>query len=420
MTPSKKTDWKPIAIIGVLFFIMGFITWLNATLIPYLKLACELSNFESFFVTFAFYISYFIMALPSSWVLNKTGFKFGMSTGLAVMGIGSLVFIPAAYTRIYELFLVGLFLQGTGLALVQTAANPYVTIVGPIESAARRISIMGTANKIAGIISPLVLGAFVLSGTDDLEQSFKTISETEKTFQLNQLAERVINPYLVMALCLFGLAVLIVFSSLPSIKDNEESIADDEKRKSIFNYPHLWLGVVAIFIYVGVEVIAVDTLISYGKWWGFEMEMAQYFSSITMVAMILGYFTGIITIPRLLRQEKALMLFSILGILFSTIAILASNFTSVLFIALLGFANSIMWPAIWPLAINGLGRHTKTGSALLVMAIAGGAIIPLLYGYLADISNAQNAYMIMVPGYIYLLYFAVSGHKMGRIKKEKH
>ncbi|HBF88999.1 MAG TPA: glucose/galactose MFS transporter [Bacteroidales bacterium] len=413
---ESNYGWKPIAIIGVLFFIMGFITWLNATLIPYLKLACELSNFESFFVTFAFYISYFVMALPSSWVLNKSGFKNGMSLGLIVMGLGALMFIPAAYSRTYELFLFGLFLLGTGLAVLQTASNPYVTILGPIESAAKRISIMGTANKIAGIISPIVLGAFVLKGTDSLEQRLSTLSLSEKTAELNLLAERVINPYVFMAVILFILALMIRFSNLPIVNAENEEMSEAQGKKSLVQYTYLWFGVLAIFVYVGVEVIAVDTLISYGKWWGFEMSQAKFFSSITMAAMIVGYFTGIVAIPKYIKQEKALALFSILGILFSILAIFTTGFTSVLFIALLGFANSIMWPAIWPLAIDGLGKYTKIGSALLVMAIAGGALIPLLYGYLVDIVDARIAYSILIPGYFYLLFFAIKGHKIGKIK----
>ena len=416
METKKSFGSSPIIIIGILFFIMGFITWLNATLIPYLKLSCELTNFESFFVTFAFYISYFVMALPSSWILNKTGFKNGMSLGLLTMAIGVLIFIPAAMTRTYGMFLFGLFMQGTGLAILQTASNPYVTILGPIESAAKRISIMGTANKIAGIISPIVLGAFVLKNSDVIEEKLKTLTGIERATELDLLSSKVILPYVVMAVIIVILALLIKISNLPQVQQSEEENGtESHSRESIFKYPYLWLGVLAIFVYVGVEVIAVDTLINYGKSLGFEMKDAKFFSSITMAAMILGYFFGIIAIPKYIKQDKALQLFSLIGILFSVIAIyFSTGFYSVLFIALLGFANSIMWPAIWPLSIEGLGKHTKTGSALLVMAIAGGALIPLLYGYFSDIINPQQAYFVLIPGYIYLLYFALKGHKMGK------
>lgn len=416
METKKSFGSSPIIIIGILFFIMGFITWLNATLIPYLKLSCELTNFESFFVTFAFYISYFVMALPSSWILNKTGFKNGMSLGLLTMAFGVLIFIPAAMTRTYGLFLFGLFMQGTGLAVLQTASNPYVTILGPIESAAKRISIMGTANKIAGIISPIVLGAFVLKNSDVIEEKLKTLTGIERAAELDLLSSKVILPYVVMAVVIVILAFLIKISKLPEVQQSEEEIgAETHSRESIFKYPYLWLGVLAIFVYVGVEVIAVDTLINYGKSLGFAISDAKFFSSITMSAMILGYFFGIIAIPKYIKQDKALQLFSLIGILFSVIAIyFATGFYSVLFIALLGFANSIMWPAIWPLSIEGLGKHTKTGSALLVMAIAGGALIPLLYGYFSDIINPQQAYFVLIPGYVYLLYFALKGHKIGK------
>ncbi|MCK4569622.1 MAG: MFS transporter, partial [Bacteroidales bacterium] len=205
----------PIIIIGFLFFIFGFVTWLNATLIPYLRIACELTVFESFWVTFAFYISYFVMALPSSYVLKKTGFKNGMSVGLITMAVGALVFIPAAMTRTYGMFLTGLFIQGTGLAILQTASNPYVTILGPIESAAKRISILGVANKFAGILSPIILGAILLEGADELTAQLEDMNAFSRMVMLDNLAMKVINPYIVIAIVLVFLAGLIRFSSLP-------------------------------------------------------------------------------------------------------------------------------------------------------------------------------------------------------------
>jgi glucose/galactose transporter len=416
---NRRKDYLiPITIIGVLFFIFGFVTWLNATLIPYLRIACELTAFESFWVTFAFYISYFVMALPSSAVLERTGFKNGMSVGLITMAIGALVFIPAALSRTYGLFLTGLFIQGTGLAILQTASNPYVTILGPIESAAKRISIMGVANKFAGILSPIILGAIVLKGIDDLVIRLETMDAAQKAFELDALAHKVILPYVIMAVVLLILAGLVRFSSLPDI-DQEDENSDQKiktERKSIFQFPYLWLGAFTIFVYVGVEVIAVDTLISYGNFLGFEFSEAKFFASFTLGAMIVGYFFGIFAIPGLISQEKALKYFAILGIIFTVIAIFTKGYTSILMIAALGFANSIMWPAIWPLAIDGLGKFIKIGSAILIMGIAGGALLPLLYGYLADLQQvgAQKAYWVMVPCYAFILYFAWGGHKAGK------
>ena len=407
----------PIIIIGFLFFIFGFVTWLNATLIPYLRIACELSAFESFWVTFAFYISYFVMALPSSWVLKKTGFKNGMSVGLITMAIGALVFIPAAMTRTYGMFLTGLFIQGTGLAILQTASNPYVTILGPIESAAKRISIMGVANKFAGILSPIILGAILLEGADKLSDSLVNMDPITKMAVLDNLTQKVINPYIVMAGVLVLLAGLVRFSSLPAIEGEDEQLDGSKTgRKNIWQFPYLILGVISIFVYVGVEVIAVDTLIGYGKILGFEFSEAKFFASFTLGGMILGYFIGIIFIPKYLSQAIALKLFALLGVIFTIIASFTHGYTSILMIAALGFANSIMWPAIWPLAIEGLGKFIKLGSAMLIMGIAGGALLPLLYGYLSDLESvgASLAYLIMVPCYIFILYFAARGHKIGK------
>lgn len=417
MNDHKNNYLIPITIIGALFFIFGFVTWLNATLIPYLRIACELTAFESFWVTFAFYISYFVMALPSSAVLKKTGFKNGMSVGLITMAFGALVFIPAAMSRTYGLFLTGLFIQGTGLAILQTASNPYVTILGPIESAAKRISIMGVANKFAGILSPIILGAVVLVGIDDLVVRLEAMDAISKAAELDALATKVIMPYVIMAIVLVILAGLVRFSNLPEVEGEEEndSGASDD-RTSLAQFPYLWLGVISLFVYVGVEVIAVDTLISYGNFLGFEFAEAKFFASFTLGAMIVGYFVGIIAIPKYLSQSRALTLFAILGVLLTIVSTLTDGYTSILMIAVLGFANSIMWPAIWPLAIDGLGKFMKTGSALLIMGIAGGALLPLLYGYLADIESigAKQAYWIMVPCYLFILFFATKGHKIGK------
>ncbi len=417
---NRRKDYViPIVIIGFFFFIFGFVTWLNGVLIPYLKIACELNNFESYFVAFSFYISYFVMALPSSWVLKKTGFKRGMSVGLIVMALGTALFIPAAYARMYELFLAGLFVMGTGLAILQTASNPYITILGPIESAAKRISIMGIANKGAGVISPLILGAIVLKDTDKIVEKIKLLGPVEKALELDELALRVVVPYLVMTVILLGLAALIKYTSLPEIDEEEdESVKAKGDRANIFKYPYLIFGVIALFLYVGVEVLAGDTIISYGKSQGIPMEEARIFTSYTLAAMLLGYVLGILMIPKIIKQEQALMVSAVLGVIFSIAAIYTEGFTSVMFIAALGLANAIMWPAIWPLSIDGIGKFIKTGSALLIMGIAGGAVLPLLYGYLSDIESigTTQAYWIMVPSYLFILFFAVSGRKIGKAK----
>ncbi|WP_134089638.1 sugar MFS transporter [Olivibacter sp. XZL3] len=412
-----KSSLNPIVIIGALFFIFGFVTWLNSVLIPYLKIACELNHFQAYLVAFAFYIAYFVMAPLSTRVLKVFGFKNGMSVGLGIMAVGALLFIPAALSRTYALFLLGLFVQGSGLAILQTASNPYITILGPAESAAKRISIMGICNKLAGGLAPIVLGAVVLSNADALTARIESLPAAEKALELNELASRVIFPYCCIILVLAVLAFLIYRSNLPEIdtdREDEVSGSANQGKTSLFHFPHLILGFVTMFLYVGVEVIAGDTIISYGAAQGIKLEVAKYFTMGTMSCMILGYGLGILLIPKYIKQENAMKICALLGLAFSLGAIFTDGYLSVAFIALLGLANSLVYPAIWPLAIVGLGRFTKAASSLLVMGLAGGAVVPVIYGALADAWNPQQAYWIMVPCYLVIWYYALAGHKLGK------
>ncbi len=414
--PAGRGYIISISIIGVLFFIFGFVTWLNGTLIPFLKISCELNNFQALLVAFAFYISYFVMAPPSSRVLHRTGFKNGMSLGLVIMAAGSLVFVPAALTRVFGLFLAGLFIQGAGLALLQTAVNPYVTIIGPLESAARRISIMGICNKTAGALSPLILGFIVLRGASGIIEDLKAVSGPARTALLEGLAHRVILPYLVMAAALIGLALMVRLAHLPDIDTDagEETAPGGESGKTgLLRFPHLILGFIALFGYVGVEVIAGDTIVLYGQSQGIPLETARTFTTFTLLSMIGGYIAGIITIPRVISQARALAVSAVLGVILTVAALFTSGYASVACIALLGAANALVWPAIWPLAIADLGKFTRAGSALLIMGIAGGATIPLLYGRLADLwGDSRLAYVVMVPIYLFIFYYAVRGHRI--------
>ncbi|HLT81277.1 MAG TPA: sugar MFS transporter [Cyclobacteriaceae bacterium] len=420
MTDQKKQYVLSMTIIGALFFVFGFVTWVNGTLIPYLKIACELeSELQSYLVATAFFIAYTVMALPSSVVLRATGYKKGMALGLLVMAVGALVFVPAANARSYNMFLFGLFIIGTGLALLQTASNPYVSIIGPIESAATRISIMGICNKVAGILAGLIFGYIALKDADALEASLATMDAAARAATLDELASRVVVPYIIIAGVLVLLAVAVVLSSLPDINDEGDdggTVATAGSKKSIFDFPHLFLGVLALFLYVGVEVMAGDTIISYGKSLGIELSIARYFTQATLAFMLIGYVIGIFTIPKYISQQAALRVCAVLGVIFTVLALVTDRYASVAFIALLGLANSLMWPAIFPLAISGLGRFTKIGSALLIMAIAGGALLPLLYGWLLDQPgwNSKSAYVIMVPCYLYILYFAAKGYRAGK------
>ena len=406
---------SPIVIVGTMFFVFGFITWLSAVLVPYLKIACELNNFQSYLVAFSFYIAYFFMSVPAGWFLEYTGYKRGMTAGLVIMAIGSLIFVPAALTRTYGLFLTGLFIQGAGMALLQTASNPYVTIIGPIESAARRISIMGICNGVAGVMAPAILGFITLNGADEIIRKITTMNIAQKSLELDALASRVIIPYILIMFALLLLAVYLYYSNLPDIDvDAENAMVDDggSNKTNIFQFPHLLLGVFTIFLYTGVEVIAGNTIISYGVFLNIPIATAKFFSSFTIFAMLVGYVIGITTIPKYLKQKNALILSSVLGLIFTSMALLTNGFISVMFIALLGLANSLMWPSIWPLAITELGRFTKIGSSMMVMAISGAAVLPLLYGRIADISTPKTAYWIVIPIYFFVLFYAVKGHKV--------
>lgn len=422
--PTRRTNTTAIFIIGFLFFIFGFVTWLNGSLIQFLKLVCQLENdVQAFFVTTAFYMAYFFLALPSSIILKRTGFKNGMSLGLLVMAIGSLIFIPAAQQRSFALFLTGLFIQGTGLALLQTASNPYISIIGPIESAAQRISIMGICNKIAGIISPLILSAVLLSNATELEKKIDTtINIAEKEQLLNELSGKVIGPYIILAVVLAIIAFALFKSPLPEPQIEEETATAPNaagNKTSVWQFPHLLLGALCIFLYVGVEVMAGDAIGVYGQAIGMPLDETKYFTTFTLVAMLAGYIAGIFAIPKYISQQTALKSSAILGILFSIAVYFTEGYTAITFIALLGLANALMWPAIWPLAIDKLGKFTKTGSALLVMGIAGGAVVPLIYASLKNknglnISNHLAFFICMLPCYLYILYYAMKGHKAGR------
>jgi glucose/galactose transporter len=395
-----------------------------------MKTINELSDAQSYFVASASYISFVVMALPASYILNKIGYRKGMSLGLFIMAIGALIFIPAAEARTYWVFLTGIFVQGIGMTILQTASNPYITILGPIESGAKRIAIMGIANKTAGALGSLIFGALLLSGIDDVKEKLGTVSIAEKSQLLDTMADSVFTPYLIMAAVLFVLALLIRKAPLPHVEASIVEEKNDGKtaKTSIFQFPHLWLGVITLFVYVGAEVIAGDTIIAYGISLGFPAYEAKFFTTLTLLAMVATYALGVFLIPKYLKQGTALRISAALGIIFSVCILLTTGFTSILFVAALGIANALVWPAVWPLTLEGLGKFTKTASALLIMAISGGAIIPPLYGRFVDATKheliasglndsdalanaATSSYWILIPCYAIILFFAVWGHK---------
>lgn len=424
-TLTQRDTYISIGIIGLLFFIFGFVSWVNAILIPYFKIACELNTFQSYFVTFAFYISYFLMSVPSSYLLVRVGFKKGMMIGFFIMAAGAFIFVPAALTREYSVFLLGLFTIGVGLAILQTAANPYITILGPKERAAQRISIMGIFNKGAGILAPLIFAAVILRATDtELFRALPNMSASEKELALDEFIQRVIVPYAFVGTVLLALGLLVRYSPLPEIDAEHESpevaIANSSK-SSIFQFPHLILGAVAIFLHVGTQVIAIDTIIGYAVSLDIDLLEAKVFPSYTLFATICGYVCGILLIPKFVTQVQALRFCTLLGATLAlliqsverTVSVLGhSTDMSIWFIVLLGFANSLVWAGIWPLAIDGLGKFTKLGASLLIMGLCGNAIMPLLYGYLGQVYDLRVAYWILFPCYLYLIFYAFIGYQL--------
>ena len=418
---NRQSSLLPMLIMAALFFIFGFVTWLNGSLIPFLKIICNLSDVQALLVTFAFYIAYTTMAYPMSFILTRTGYKKGMAIGLGIMAVGALLFIPAAFSAEFPIFLAALFTLGSGLTILQTASNPYIVLIGPPESAAMRISIMGVINKGAGIIAPLVFTALIFSDLSSFSKG--TLSATE----IDLLADKLIGPYLVMAAILTGLIFLVLLSSLPEIGFNENE--EEKERTNIFHYPQVVLGAVALFAYVGVEVVAGDTIGLFGQSLGVPNFTAL--TSYTMLFMVLGYLIGIIGIPKYLSQEKALI-YSAVGGALTIIALLFSSAQShvisevlwgwsgfntipdpVALVALLGLSHALVWPSIWPLALKGLGRFTAQGSALLIMSIAGGALIPLIFGQAVELGgDMQFAYAVTIPCYLFIFYYAIKGHKI--------
>ncbi|MBN8738530.1 MAG: glucose/galactose MFS transporter [Lysobacterales bacterium 69-70] len=409
-----------LAIIGTLFFIFGFVTWINGPLIGFVKLAFDLdTDAKAFLVTFAFYMAYFFLALPSSLILERTGMKKGMSLGLGVMAVGAVIFGTFATVRNYPACLTGLFVIGSGLSLLQTASNPYISILGPIESAAARISIMGICNKLAGILSPIVMGVLVMKDVGHFEAQVAAAATPEiKQALLAEFAAKIYWPYMVMAGVLALLAVWVLRSSLPEIKSAEANATDagsSGSRRSVLQFPHLLLGVLCIFVYVGVEVLAADAIGTYGKGFGIPSEQTTYFTAFTLAGMLVGYLIGLATIPTWLSQQRGLAISAVLGIVFSLAAYFTKGYVSVGFVAALGLANALMWPAIFPLAIAGLGRFTEKGSALLIMGIAGGALIPRLFAVYKDVYDFQLVFLaIAAPCYLYILFYSLKGYAAGR------
>lgn len=395
---QQKDFITPLVFIGMMFFSIGFALGINSFLIPVINNTLGVSSGESYLILAATFSTFVIFGYPASLVIKRIGYKNTMALSFLLFAFAFLLFIPSAKYESFILFLVASFVSGIANTFLQASVNPYITILGPIESAAKRISIMGICNKLAWPVAPLFL-AFVIG---------KDTTDT--------LISDLYTPFYIIIVVFLMLGVISLRAPLPEVKavgEDEESAQDcpyAAKKSSIWQFPHLLLGALALFLYVGIETVALGSLVDYASWLG--LKNAQLYAWISPIAMVIGYICGILFIPKYLSQEKALMICSALGISGAIFVPFVPAALSIWFVALMALGCSLIWPAIWPLAMTDLGKFTKSGSSLLVMAIAGGAIIPTLYGFLKDLIGAQMSYIIALPIFIYILYYGVWGYKI--------
>jgi len=424
MSKENQSTLLPMILAGSMFFILGCITWLNGAITPFLQQMLTLSPIQASFIISSFYIAVTIAGIPSAMLIKRVGYKNGMAIGCAVMASSALLYIPAAKLQMIEIFLFAQLLIGVGQTILQTAVNPYVVKMGSEDSAAVRVCIMGLLNKFAGVIVPIIFAMVTVAAV-----AGEGVALTQE--QKDVMANSLVLPYIAVSALIFVFAAFAKFSSLPDLvfeDENSNTSAKGEVREAL-KHPHLVLGVIGIALYVAVEVIAADTIGSYAL----AIGVADYsmMTSYTMACMLIGYAIGIALIPKYMSQQNALVMSGIAGIITVAAVVLGSNdsfaISSLILvpfggpqlpdplvcIALLGFANAMVWPAIWPLALRGLGRLTGTASGLLIMGIAGGALGPLLIG-LGNAAGlgAQGAYALMIPSYLFIIFYALKGHKL--------
>lgn len=419
MNDKKQNYIYPLIIMGILFFVFGVMTWASAILIPYFKIGLELNNTQAGLVAIASFIAYFLFSIPASGFLNKTGYKKGLIIGLLIMFFGALMFIPAAKMRSYNLFLIALFVISSGMVILQTAANPYVSIIGPTESTAQRMGFMGMANRFGGILTQLILSSILLSDAGNISNQLAYASPNEKDLILTEYLSKVINPYIFLALFFVLIAILIYFSKLPNLKDEEQNKeVEGAKRNSILSFPYLILGVIALFL-DGFISVAVNNSILYGDALEISSTISRHFSTYALLFTLLGFFVNTIVIPKYLTQQKAIVLCALTGFTLTILSFFTEGIASVWFLLAQAFLSAFTWGSIWGLAIRNLGKYTKLGSALLLMTLIGMGIAPIIFGKLIDLNptHPQIAVLMLIPSYIYLFYYGNKGYKIEYWKK---
>jgi FHS family L-fucose permease-like MFS transporter len=412
MKENKPNYLVPFVLVTCLFFMWGFANNLNGILIPHLRKALQLSNMQSTFVDTAVYLAYFLGAIPAGLVLKKFGYKKGIILGLLVFSLGAFLFVPAANSRTYSIFLLGLFIIGIGLTILETAANPYATKLGDAKDATTRLNLAQSFNGLAAFLAPMVGTIFILSGKEYSSEELNLLPEVEKIAYLTSEAASVKMPYMILGGFLLVIAVLFTVLKFPEFKEEDQgettgSIAGALKHK------HLTWAVIAQLFYVGAQVCVtsffVRMAISGG---GVDEKTAGYYLGIYGILFMVGRFLGTF-IMKYLAPAKLLSIYAAMCILLSLVAVYADGKNVVLALGGLGFFMSIMFPTIFSLGINDLKENTKPASSLIVMAIIGGAIFPVIMGYIIDNSNdnIQVGYWVPLVCFIVVLYYGLVGHK---------
>jgi FHS family L-fucose permease-like MFS transporter len=415
---TERRYIAPLILVTTLFFLWAIGVNLNDILIPHFKRAFALTDFRSSFIQTAFFGGYFLAALPAGWLMERVGYKRGILVGLLICALGALLFIPAASIRAYELFLFGLFVMACGQSFLEVAANPYVTILGPPESAERRLNIAQSFNAVGAVATPILGSFFILSHVPTVPSGATLSSAQLQAFRVAE-AKAVELPYLGIALIFLAVAVLVSFCPLP-----ETPIARGASRQrnsgtselwEILRFPHFVVGVAALFFYVGAQVGAasfVIRLVEHVKVGTSDVAAANYLK-LHLLGFMLGRFSGSVLMKRI-RAASLLAAFAIASLLCISLILFAGGALAGYGIVALGFFHSIMFPTIFALSLKGLGPYTKIGSSLLVMAIIGGAICPAIMGYISDHSNIQRAFIVPLLCQAVVLWFALSSGRRAR------
>ena len=413
-TGNQTNNWLfPFILVTSLFFFWGFVHNLDPILIPHLRKSFRLNDLQSSLIDSSVFIAYFAMALPAGYVMRKYGYKSGIVGGLLLFALGCFLFLPAADTHQYIYFLGALFIIASGLTFLETAANPYATIIGPPETATRRLNFAQSFNGLAAMVAPIIGGQFILSGTEMSDEAYAQLSPEALNNYLTTEAQSVKVPYLILGILVLLVAVLFMVSKLPDVKEGEDSKAGNNPLKA-FRHRHLTWAVVAQFFYVGAQVCVGSFFIKMARTGAGmdEKTAAQYLGWGYGAAFMLGRFVGTFLMGKF-ASEKLLSAYALINIVLSAVAIFGSGIVVVYALIAIAFFMSIMFPTIFSLGIKEVGADTKMASSLIVMSIVGGAFLPPVLGVISDATGSiQNGYIVPLLCFVVVFLFATKGHKV--------